>query len=59
MKKLSVDTSSHDNYNEYEVFRQQQQRKQSPPQAPVLTLGDFSRYGYHTLEMSQEIKSRL
>ena len=29
------------------------------PNAPYLALGDFSRYGNHTLELSKEIKTRV
>ena len=27
--------------------------------APFLQIGDFSRYGNHTLELSQEVKTRV
>ena len=36
------------------------QNVQQPHQiTPFLSIGDFSRYGNHTLELSQEIKTRV
>jgi len=30
-----------------------------PKNQPYLSLGDFSRYGSHTLEISQEVRTRV
>ena len=30
-----------------------------PKKQPYLSLGDFSRYGNHTLEISQEVRQRV
>ena len=40
-------------------MKRHQQAQSRVMAAPYLQIGDFSRYGNHTLELSQEVKSRV